>query len=143
MLKIGNNYWHNGVSDTAVYSVRFAVDRPRSHCWDSVTEVAASRASLASRTVFEVLGLGLGSQVLGLEPSKSSRIGLSSVEDSSFLLPFKSYISLKLFYKYFLFRGNKNLEKLLPVVRLLCLFQDTRIKFPSRYCIFIYSSTDD
>jgi len=46
---------------------------------------------LASRTVFEVLGLGLESQVLGLglEPSKSSKIGLSSFEDSSFLLPFK------------------------------------------------------
>jgi len=55
----------------------------------------------ASKTIFEVLGLGLGleSQVLGLglEPSKSSKIGRSSVEDSSFLLPFKSYISLKLF----------------------------------------------
>jgi len=60
-----------------------------------MTEVAASR------TVFEVLGLGLGleSQVLGLglEPSRFSKIGLSLVEDSSFLLPFKSYISLKLF----------------------------------------------
>jgi len=70
------------------------------------TEVAASRTS--SRTVFEVLGLGLESQVLGLglglegqvlglEPSRSSKIGLSSVEDDSFLLPLKSYISLKLF----------------------------------------------
>jgi len=41
----------------------------------------------ASRTVFEVLGLE--SQVLGLdlEPFRSSKIGLSSVEDSSFLLP--------------------------------------------------------
>jgi len=49
----------------------------------------------ASRTVFEDLGLGLKSQVLGidlgLEPSRSSKIGLFSVEDSSILLPFNSY----------------------------------------------------
>jgi len=59
-------------------------------------EVAALRTSLASRTVFEVLGLDLGfeSQVLGLgiEPSRSSKIGLSSVDDNSFLPAFKSYI---------------------------------------------------
>jgi len=55
----------------------------------SLPEVAASR------TVFEALGLE--SQVLGLESSRSSKIGLSSVDDSSFLLPFKSYIYLKLF----------------------------------------------
>jgi len=75
--------------------------------------VAALRTS--SRTVFEILGLE--SQVLGFEPSSSSKIGLSSVDDSSFLLLFKSCISLKLFSKYFLLRGNKNLEKLLPVIR--------------------------
>jgi len=67
------------------------------------SEVAALWTCLASRTssrtVFEVLGLGLESQVLGLglEPSRSPKIGLSSVEDSSFLLPFKSYMPLKLF----------------------------------------------
>jgi len=61
----------------------------------TLPEVAAMRISLALRTVFEVFGLE--GQVLGLKPSRSSKIGRSSVEDSSFLLPFKSYISLKLF----------------------------------------------
>jgi len=47
---------------------------------------------------FEVLGLKSQVLGLGLEPSRSSKIGLSSVEDGSFLLPLKSlYISLKLF----------------------------------------------
>ena len=38
--------------------------------WGSFAEVESSRTSLASRTHFEVLGLGLESQVLGLEASK-------------------------------------------------------------------------
>jgi len=51
------------------------------------------------RTVLKSLALASKDQVLGLglEPSKSSKIGPSSVEDCSFLLSFKSYISLKLF----------------------------------------------
>jgi len=40
--------------------------------------------SLASRTVFEVLGLESHVLGLGLEPIVSSKIGLSLVEDSSF-----------------------------------------------------------
>jgi len=47
-----------------------------------VSEVAAS--STSSRTVFEVLGLGLEGQVLSFEPSRSSKIGLSLVEAAAF-----------------------------------------------------------
>jgi len=57
--------------------------------------VESSRISLISRTVFEVLDLCLEGLVLdlvlGLEPSGFSKIGLSSVEDSSFYLAFKPF----------------------------------------------------
>jgi len=48
---------------------------------------------MSSRTVFEVLGLGLEGQVLGLENWPVLGRGLLL----GFLLPFKTYISLKLF----------------------------------------------
>jgi len=83
--------------------------------------VAVSRTSLASRTVFEVVGLGLESQVLGLdlglETSRSSKIGLSSVEVF--------------------------LEKLLPVLRLLLFLSRHKNKI-SRLLLHIYLfKTDD
>jgi len=52
------------------------------------SEVESSKMALASSIVFKVLGLGLEGQVLDLVLSKSSKFGLSSVEDSSFLLSF-------------------------------------------------------
>jgi len=95
----------------------------------------------ASRTVFEVLAIGHGleSQVLGLclEPSRSLKIGLSSVEDSSFLLPFKSYISLKLFRNIVFLVAIKIQKKLLPVVRFLMFLSRHKNKI-SRSLLHVY-----
>jgi len=66
----------------------------------------ATRTS--SRTVSEVLGLGFEDQVLGVESSRPSKFGLSSVEDSSFYLAFKSYISLKFFKNRFFLAEMKS-----------------------------------
>ena len=48
-------------------------------------EVESSRTSLASRTHFEVLGLGLEGQVLGLglEASSPRKLACSRLEDST------------------------------------------------------------
>ena len=47
------------------------------------TEVESSRTSLASRTHFEVLGLGLEGQVLGLEVSSPRKLACPRLEDST------------------------------------------------------------
>ena len=47
------------------------------------SEVESSRTSLASRTHFEVIGLGLEGQVLGLEASSPRKLACPRVEDSS------------------------------------------------------------
>jgi len=65
----------------------------------SSSEVESSRMSLASRTVLKVLGLEL---------SRPSKIGLSSVENSSFYLALKSFIFSKNFFKRFLFGSKKH-----------------------------------
>jgi len=67
--------------------------------------------SLASRTVFEFLGLGLEDQGLGLELSISLKIGQFSVEDNRFFTQILSHtlIFSSIFFKYFLFSSNENL----------------------------------
>ena len=49
----------------------------------SLPEVESSRTSLASRTDFEVLGLGLEGQVLGLEASSPRKLACPRLEDST------------------------------------------------------------
>ena len=46
-------------------------------------EVESSRTSLASSTHFEVLGLGLEGQVLGLEASSPRKLACPRLEDST------------------------------------------------------------
>ena len=46
-------------------------------------EVESSRTSLASRTDFEVLGLDLEGQVLGLEASSPRKLACPRLEDST------------------------------------------------------------
>ena len=55
-----------------------------SYCF-YVSEVESSRTSLASRTHFEVLGLGLEGQVhgLGLEASSPRKLACPRLEDST------------------------------------------------------------
>ena len=59
------------------------VSRPK--CRIKKTEVESSRTSLASRTHFEVLGLGLEGQVLGLglEASSPRKLACPRLEDST------------------------------------------------------------
>ena len=52
---------------------------------DKLSEVESSRTSLASRTHFEVLGLGLEGQVLGLEASIPRKLPGPRLEDSTIL----------------------------------------------------------
>ena len=47
------------------------------------SEVESLRTSLASRTDFEVLGLGLEGQVLGLEASSPRKLACPRLEDST------------------------------------------------------------
>ena len=73
-----------------------------------VSEVESSRTSLASRTSsrtdFEVLGLGLEGQVLGLGPQK---LACPRLEDSTIFLIVKILWSAwKIFWKKF-FRGDR------------------------------------
>ena len=67
-------------------------DRERKHlyCWnfrviESLPEVESSRTSLASKTHFKVLGLGLEGQVLGLgiEASSPRKLPCPPFEDST------------------------------------------------------------
>ena len=68
----------------------------------SIAEVESSRTSLASRTDFEVLGLGLEGQVLGLgfEASSPRKLACPRLEDSSIFLIVKiSWSARKIFWK--------------------------------------------
>ena len=70
-------------------------------------EVESSRTSLASRTDFEVLGLGLEGQVLGLEASSPRKLACPRLEDSSIFWIVKILWSAwKIFWKTF-FRGDR------------------------------------
>ena len=73
-----------------------------------VSEVESSRTSLASRTHFEVLGLGLEGQVLGLglEASSPRKLACPRLEDSTIFWNVKILWSAwKIFWKTF-FSGD-------------------------------------
>jgi len=53
-----------------------------------IAEISVKSNANEGSTIFEVLGLNLEGKVLDLNPSRSSKFGLSSVEDNSFLLSF-------------------------------------------------------
>ena len=64
-------------------------------------EVESSRTSLASRTHFEVLGLGLEGQVLGLglEASSPRKLACSRLEDSTIFILLKFGGALEKFFE--------------------------------------------
>ena len=69
----------------------FRMAKDRVFCMKSyfLPEVESFRTSLASRTHFEVLGLGLEGQVLGLEALGPRKLACPRLEDSTIFEPLK------------------------------------------------------